>query len=441
MMFMGRLGKEVLAGGSLAIGFANITGYSVLSGLSMGMEAISSQAFGAKQWHLISQSLQRTITILLFICIPISLLWLNVQPILVHSGQNPFITSIASIYLIFSLPDLLFQAILNPLKIYLRSQNITQPLMHSTLFALIFHAPINYILVYHLKLGIRGVAIAGSLTNLNLLLALLVYLYFSQAHKNSWQSWSMECFREWKPILKLAIPSCVSVCLEWWWYELMIVFAGLLSTNATESVATMGILIQTTSLIYIFPSSMSQAVSTRVGNELGANRPDRARTSSHIAVVSAVLTGIVAMIFAMTVRNLWGRAFTTDDAIISMTAMALPVVGLCELGNCPQTTGCGVLRGSARPSLGAHINLASFYGVGLPVALIMGFTFHLGLLGLWMGLLAAQVTCAAVMAFILSKTDWTEEARRAKELTGANMEASTRAQPNKTPFLEACEGI
>jgi multidrug resistance protein, MATE family len=43
-------------------------------------------------------------------------------------------------------------------------------------------------------------------------------------------------------------------------------------------------------------------------------------------------------------------------------------LGMCELGNCPQTTGCGVLRGSARPKIGANVNLGSFYVVGMPVA-------------------------------------------------------------------------
>ncbi|CAK9166491.1 unnamed protein product [Ilex paraguariensis] len=56
MVFMGRLGKEALAGGSFSIGIANITGYSVISGLAMGMEALSSQAYGAKQWPLMGHT-------------------------------------------------------------------------------------------------------------------------------------------------------------------------------------------------------------------------------------------------------------------------------------------------------------------------------------------------------------------------------------------------
>jgi MATE family multidrug resistance protein len=57
MFFLGKIGKEALAGGSLAISIANISGYSVISDLAIGMEGISSQACGAKQWPLMGQTL------------------------------------------------------------------------------------------------------------------------------------------------------------------------------------------------------------------------------------------------------------------------------------------------------------------------------------------------------------------------------------------------
>ena len=41
-----------------------------------------------------------------------------------------------------------------------------------------------------------------------------------------------------------------------------------------------GVLIQTMAFIYVFPSSLSFAVSTRVGNELGGNRPYKAKLSA-----------------------------------------------------------------------------------------------------------------------------------------------------------------
>ncbi|XP_015890109.2 protein DETOXIFICATION 48 [Ziziphus jujuba] len=423
MFFMGRIGKEALAGGSLAISIANISGYSVISGLAAGMEGISSQAFGANSWPLMIQTLQRTIIILIITCIPISLLWLSSETFFLFWGQNAAISSIATTYLSYSIPTLLFQSLINPLKIYLRTQKITFPLMLSSALALTIHAPINYFLVYYLKLGIRAIALAGALTDLNTLLTLLLYLCFSGIYKrSSCQPWSLHCcFSELKPILCQAIPNCISVCLEWWWYELMIILSGSL-TNAAEAVATMGILIQATALVYQFPFALNQAASTRVGNELGANRPSRARTSSIVASSCGVLTGLAAMSFMVTMRNSWGYIFTNDRAIVSLAAAALPIVGLCELGNCPQTTACGVLRGSARTTLGACINLGSFYGVGFPVALLMGFTMDMGLLGLWLGLLAAQIVCVAIMVVVLITTDWKKQAERARELTGIDME-------------------
>lgn len=424
MLFMGRLGKEALAGGSLSIGIANITGYSVLSGLAMGMEAISSQACGAKQWPLMGQTLQRTILILLLSSIPISLLWLNIEPLLILCGQDPTISSIASTYLCFCLPDLFFQSIINPLKIYLRTQNVTFPLTFSAAFSLALHAPINYFLAHHLGLGIKGVAMAVVVADFNLLLVLFLYVSLSGVHRKSWQGWSAECFDGWKPILSLAVPSCISVCLEWWWYELMILLSGVLF-NAAEAVSTMGILLQATSLAYIFPSALSLAVSTRVGNELGANRPSKAKTSCHVATLCAVFTSFVAMLFMTTFRHAWGKAFTDDKAILWLTAAAMPVVGLCELGNCPQTTGCGALRGSARPALAVHINLGSFYGVGLPLAIVLGFVKKMGLLGLCFGLLAAQAVCACLMIFVLSRTDWMVQVQRARELIGVDEEDET----------------
>lgn len=156
MLFMGRLGELELAGGSLSIGFANITGYSVLSGLAMGMEPICGQAYGAKRWSLMGVTLQRTIMILLCACFPIGLLWINMERILLFCGQDANITSMAATYLLFSLPDLLAQSVLNPLRIYLRSQNITTPLTVSAAFALALHVPINFFLVCYLRLGIRG---------------------------------------------------------------------------------------------------------------------------------------------------------------------------------------------------------------------------------------------------------------------------------------------
>ncbi|EAZ43545.1 hypothetical protein OsJ_28167 [Oryza sativa Japonica Group] len=75
---------------------------------------------------------------------------------------------------------------------------------------------------------------------------------------------------------------------------------------------------------------------------------------------------------------------------------------------------------SARPGRAARINVSAFYGVGMPAALALAFwPARLDFRGMWAGMLAAQLVCAALMLLAVRRTDWDEQAARAREITGA----------------------
>uniref|UniRef100_A0A5B6Z1N1 Protein DETOXIFICATION n=1 Tax=Davidia involucrata TaxID=16924 RepID=A0A5B6Z1N1_DAVIN len=442
---MGRLGSLELAGGALAIGFTNITGYSVLSGLAMGMEPLCSQAFGSRNLNIVSLTLQRTILMLLLASLPIGLLWFNLETLMLRLHQNPDITHIASLYCQCAIPDLIANSLLHPLRIYLRCKGTTWPLMWCTSLAILFHLPITIFLAFTLCLGVPGVAVSISITNFNTLFFLLGYIFYTRTTKEPLctplvsqpmpLSSTTSLGEEWGMLLRLAIPSCLAVCLEWWWYEFMTLLAGYLY-KPQVALATSAIVIQTTSLMYTLPSALGASLSTRVGNELGAGRPSKARLATTAAIGLALLTSMFGLLWTTLGRQVWGRVFTKDNEVLQLTMAVLPIIGLCELANCPQTTCCGVLRGSARPSVGAAINFCSFYLVGTPVAISLAFVWKLGFLGLCYGLLAAQVTCAVSILTVIYNTDWEEESIKAKYLVGGS---STFAHADQTVKCE--EGV
>ncbi|KAL8121560.1 protein DETOXIFICATION 55 [Apium graveolens] len=429
---MGRLGSIELAGGALAIGFTNITGYSVLSGLAMGMEPLCSQAFGSRNLTIASLTLHRTIFMLLFASIPIAFLWLNLEPLMLLLHQNLEITKIASLYCFYAIPDLVANSFLQPLRIYLRSKGTTRPFMWCTSLATILHLPITIFLTFNLNLGVKGIALSIIITNFISLIFLVSYMFCTRSTvapplstpllpRTSNSSPQGE---DWGILLRLAIPSCLAVCLEWWWYELMTLAAGYLQ-NPEAALATSAIVIQTTSLLYTLPSALSASVSTRVGNELGAGRPRQASLSSTVAIGLALLSSTMGLLWTTIGRKSWGNVFTEDTEVLELTMAALPIIGLCEIANCPQTTCCGVLRGSARPSAGAGINFYSFYLVGAPVAIALAFVWKLEFLGLCYGLLAAQVSCVLAILTVIYKTDWEEESLKARHLVGGHGEYFT----------------
>ena len=49
-------------------------------------------------------------------------------------------------------------------------------------------------------------------------------------------------------------------------------------------------------------------------------------------------------------------------------------------------TGAGIMRGCGRQLLASGLNLLSYWGLGLPLALVLGLHFGLGVQGLWYGL-------------------------------------------------------
>ncbi|KAF8104985.1 hypothetical protein N665_0164s0003 [Sinapis alba] len=423
MFFLAGLGGPTLAGGSLALAFANITAYSFFSGLTMGVDSICSQAIGATHYKLFRATIHRGIILLLVTTLPVFLLWINIERILTMLKQDEELASIAHTFLLYSVPDLLAQSFLHPLRAYFRTQSKTLPLSICTGIASVLHFPITYLLVSYLGCGIKGIALSGVLSNFTLVAFLFIYIAFFEEKLSKNEKVSEELCedsaREWKKLIGLAVPSCVAVCLEWWCYEIMIVLCGLL-INPKVAVASMGILIQITSLVYIFPHSLSSAVSTRVGNELGSNQPQRARRATFVGLGLSIALGLMALMFTFSVRKVWAKLFTDDEEVISFTMMVLPIVGLCELGNCPQTVGCGVLRGSARPRMGAKINIAAFYVVGLPLGMVLAFWFGFGFMGLWLGMLAAQISCMICMMVATCRTNWALEAARARELTAAD---------------------
>ncbi|KAK4413279.1 protein DETOXIFICATION 54 [Sesamum alatum] len=421
VLFLGRLGSLELAGGALSIGFTNITGYSVLVGLASGLEPVCSQAYGRKNWNLLSLSLHLMIFILLLAIIPIGILWVNLESIMLFMGQDKDITSMAATYCIYSLPDLLTNTLLQPLRVYLRSQGVTKPQFWCTLMAVIFHIPLNYVLVMVMGAGVRGVAMASVLTNMHMMVLMMGYVCVYGRWKWRWTRGVGQTCRRIRRLLKLAVPSCIGICLEWWWYEIVTVLAGYLP-NPKLAVAATGIMIQTTSLMYTVPMALAGCVSARVGNELGSGKPYKAKLATIVALVCAFAIGFVNVIWTVIFREKWGGLFTKDEMLKSLVASVLPIIGLCELGNCPQTTGCGILRGAARPVVGAHINLGSFYFVGTPVAVLLAFWFGFGFSGLWLGLLSAQAACAiSVLYFVLCCTDWEGEAVKASTLTSPEM--------------------
>ena len=134
-----------MAAAALATMFANVTGISLVIGMSTALDTLCSQAHtGSSDPHALGKHLQRGFLIVLLVCIPVVFLWCNTTELLVFAGQDAKLADLSGQYLIHLIPGLFPIAIAECLKRYLQSQAI----MNAPLFILIILSPVNVLLQY-----------------------------------------------------------------------------------------------------------------------------------------------------------------------------------------------------------------------------------------------------------------------------------------------------
>lgn len=414
--FLGRLGELQLAGGALGFTFANVTGFSVLNGLCAAMEPICGQAFGAKNLKLLHKTLVMTVILLILVTVPISFLWLNVDKILIHLGQQEDISLAAKRYLFYLLPDLVITAFLCPLKAYLSSQGITIPIMFSSALAFSFHIPAN-ILLSKAK-GLEGVSMAVWITDLVVVILLAVYVVKEESKKEvRWKErgWWNQSYQDWMRLLKLSGPCCLTACLEWWCYEILLLLTGRLA-NARQAVGVLAIVLNFDYLLYSVMLSLATCASIRVSNELGANRPGPAYHSAYASLAFSAFAGCIGSLVMVAARGSWGPLFSHDKGILSGVKKTLLLMALVEVVNFPLTVCGGIIRGTAKPCLAMYANLGGFYLLALPIGVVFAFKVALGLSGLLIGFLIGMVSCLALLLVFVVRIKWYEEACKAQIL-------------------------
>eukprot|EP00667_Euglena_gracilis_P007103 EG_transcript_7180 len=419
LMAAGRLGVEELDGIALGAMTGNITGASFLAGLATALDTLASQAYGARNFEKVGVLAQRATYICLFSCIPIVLLWWNIEPLLLALGQEPRICRLAALYLRILCVYLIPFSIFEVQKKYISAQGIVTPITCITLLACAFHAVATYVLIWPCGFGFVGSPLALVLSFS--LMALLGFLYIAYWHRCSplaagpdpyrcWGGFTMAAFEGWVPFLKLGVGGTAQMCFEWWAFEVLVALSGVMGPTA---LAATSIAMQMSTVAYNVPLGVCIAASIRVGQHLGAGSAKAARRSAFVAVaLSAVLASSTALLMFL-LRPFWVALFTSDQRVARLAHTILALVALNGIFDGIHTPCGGVLRGSGLQAYGALINFVGLWVVGIPLG--AGFAFSgWGVYGLWLGFLLGIACLAVGQTVVVCSIDWQAQARRAR---------------------------
>ncbi|XP_028797896.1 protein DETOXIFICATION 12 [Neltuma alba] len=413
IMMVGHLGELSLSSTSLAISLSGVTGFSFLLGLASGLETLCGQAYGAQQYQKLGTLTYTAIFSLILVSVPLSLIWINMEAILVFIGQDPLISHEAAKFIIWLVPALFGFAVLQPLIRYYQMQSLVLPMLISSCVSLLLHVPLCWALVFKSGLHNVGAALAISISIWENVIILWLYMRFSSSCDKTRAPILMELFKAIGEFFRFAVPSAVMICLEWWSFELLILLSGLLPNPQLET-SVLSICLNTISTLYCIPYGIGAATSTRISNELGAGNPDATRVSVVVTLCIAVLETTIVSTTLFACRHVYGYTFSNEKEVIDYVTFLAPLVCLSVILDSIQGVLSGIARGCGWQHIGAYINLGAFYLCGIPLAATLSFWAKLRGKGLWIGIQFGSFVQTVLLAIITCRINWEQQARDAR---------------------------
>ncbi|KAI4328153.1 hypothetical protein L6164_020534 [Bauhinia variegata] len=411
--FAGHLGDHELAAISIAnhviVGFD----FGLMLGMASALETLCGQAFGAKKYYMLGVYMQRSWIVLTMCCVLLLPLYLFASPFLKLLGQPAELAEFSGEVSIWMIPLHFSFAFQFPLQMFLQSQLKTRIIAWVSFLSLIVHAFISWFFVYKLQWGVIGTAATVNFSWWILVFGLMGYTVFGGCPL-TWTGFSTEAFSGLWEYLKLSVASGVMLCLENWYYVILILMTANLK-DAEIAVDALSICMTINEWELMIPLGFFAGAGVRVANELGAGNGKGAKFATIVSVVTSIIIGIFFWMLIMVFHNELGYIFSSSPAVLDAVNKLSLLLAFTILLNSVQPVLSGVAVGSGWQSYVACINLGCYYLVGVPLGFLMGWYFDLGVMAIWAGMIFGGTALQTLILLIVSlRCDWEKEAEKAR---------------------------
>ncbi|XP_010558687.1 PREDICTED: protein DETOXIFICATION 24-like [Tarenaya hassleriana] len=409
--FVGHSGDLPLAAYSLLhnifVRFLN----GLLAGMSSATETLCGQAYGAGQNHAMGIYLQRSWIIdaaITTVFLPFLLLS---GPILRHLGLDSDITSTVhslspclSPWLVPFVYSLVFSM---TMQMYLQAQ--MKNTVVGVVSALAFGADvaISWVLVNKMGLGMVGAMLGLNVSGWAIVVAEFVYVSGGWC-ASTWRGFSSAAFLDLWPMFKLSISSGFMICLELWYFGILVLIAGY-TKDAKVAISAFSICQYIYAWEFNICLGFLGAACVRVANELGRGNAEGVKFSIKVVLSISVVTGLIFWTLCLVFRHEIAYVFTNSEEIAAAVTDLSTLLAFSILFNTIQP----ILSGMQ--SLVAVVNLGSYYAVGIPLGLVLTYVFDLGVKGLWIGMLGGVAVQTLILSCIIYRTDWDIEVEKTRQ--------------------------
>jgi putative MATE family efflux protein len=395
------LGKEALAavGASFPIIFLLV---SFVIGITMGSTIIISQYFGAKDIRNVKRSIDTLYIVLLFTSITVGTLGIIFSGTIFNLINLPAeVLPQARIYLSVYLTGSVFFFGYNGISAILRGLGDSKTPLYFLIFATIMNVLLALLFVVVFKWGVAGSAVATVISQAGAFFTGIIYL--NRTHPIINLSWrKLEFDREiFKKSVRIGLPSGFQQTFVALGMMALMRVVNNFGTNTLAAYTAAG---RIDSLAALPAMNFGAALSTFVGQNLGAHKPERVRqglkSTFIMASALALATTLIVIVFK---RSLMGL-FTSDPHVIEIGVNYLVIISIFYIFFSSMFVIGGVMRGAGATLIPMFITLFSLWIIRIPLAYFL--SDRIGVTGIWWAIPIAWFLGAVLTYIYYLKGNW-----------------------------------
>ena len=382
-----------LAGVSIATSLWNPF-FTFLTGIVSALVPIIGHHLGQGKKKEVSSDFYQFLYLALALSIVLFGLVFFLAPIVLQfMGLEVAVSSVAIRYLwllaIGIIPLLLFSVI----RSLLDTLGLTKMSMYLMLLLLPLNSGFNYLLIYGAfgfpELGGAGAGLGTSLAYWALLLiSVLVLLKHKKLKEYQLQRPMPLQIKKIKEAIYLGLPIGGTVFAE------VAIFSAvglIMAKFSSLIIASHQSAMNFSSLMYAFPMSISTAMAIVISYEVGAKRLDDAKQYIHIGRLTAMVFAVLTLSFLYIYRENVARLYGQDPEFIQLTASFMTYSLFFQLADTFAAPLQGILRGYKDTVIPFYLGLIGYWGVAIPLGLLLDYTTSLGPYSYWIGLIISLV--------------------------------------------------
>lgn len=199
-----------------------------------------------------------------------------------------------------------------------------------------------------------------------------------------------------KANLRIAVPSSLHVLCEAGIFIAAPFFMGWINE---ASIAANQVAMTISSLVYMVPLGLSQALSIRIGEAYGKREIPRVRSIFSGSMIFILTFMGAAALGLVGFREQIPQLFNLGPEASKIAASFIVIVCAYMLFDGVQTIAAGALRGLSDVRIIAVSSFISYWIIACPVSLLLAFPLGLQGIGIWIGLAAGLAAMALILSY------------------------------------------